>query len=440
MCEDLRKVEGTKMEGELQEFADHAFSLRHALDCMRSGGMNLDAHAGSWEAFESATGQSSSSNEQVAGSKQKRTSRSCKVDVIRCESLAGLPAATMQRVVKRDYNVVVSMVPLQSPPSVVSADGDGPVHFGPPSRAASSPWMKLLLYSVAQSGPVSIVLMRGQRLRVLPPYLAGCAKALVWAWDGIGVSGVGGKFEGSLVEGNILLHCLNAVMKQSAVLIQPFPRVCLTNAATGGPATKDVALPLNQSGPSIEDNHVVKNYEPHPTLIQATGELSLRTAGYVRLVKVHRLGLEHSTPHTSSDEGAWEWVPQSVEFGIPLFNTELCKNICEGIVRADLFDSVSLTRHGEAMQALRKKLISFIDDYQPSGSVCRLAYDGGKRGSGFQGQESAATGQWSPWSGFEGEMVLPPLTPTLSSSTNLQQPMRSRRRSEVASFVGELPK
>ena len=99
------------------------------------------------------------------------------------------------------------MVPLILPPGAVSTDVTGPVQFTPPVRAAVTPWMKLLLYSVAGRGPVSVALVRGQRLRLLPPPLYSCEKALVWSWDGSGVGGIGGKYEGTLVDGSILLHC-----------------------------------------------------------------------------------------------------------------------------------------------------------------------------------------------------------------------------------------
>lgn len=39
LCRDLGTLEGTKFEGELQEFANHAFSLRCILECLSSGGI-----------------------------------------------------------------------------------------------------------------------------------------------------------------------------------------------------------------------------------------------------------------------------------------------------------------------------------------------------------------------------------------------------------------
>lgn len=429
MCEDLQQVEGTKMEGELQQFADHAFSLRHALECLRSqdtslevgeeeisdfSGFLLEPHspgdgdellqsgqlvqqsadnieadhrfaADSVAETAETTAVSSdmvdtmsvshllttvSLGERIS-SKDNLQSRkpTSRVDVIRIESLQDLAPATMQRVLRRDYDVVVSMIPLPSPPSVSSPDGLGPVHFGPPSRASISPWMKLLLYQTAGSGPISVALIKGQRFRILPPPLAGCAKALLWTWDGIGVNGLGGKFEGTLVEGNILLHCVNTLLKHNALLIQPFPKAYLDSGGSGKPVERNIPLPLCESSDQCE-------WSIHPSIVQATKELALQTSsGYIRLIQIPQIeGASGSQNPQDGKENNWEWVPQSVEFGVPLFDTELCKSVCRGVIQAHLFSSTSLIEHRQAMHDLRRRLRDFIMDYQAAGSKASLAY------------------------------------------------------------------
>lgn len=422
MCEDLQQVEGTKMEGELQQFADHAFSLRHALECLRCQGNGSEAgeedttdfsgfqleprspvdgdellhsgqlvpqSAGTFEEdfpyvaesgavtaetfvapFEMTRLHATLSLGERITSKENLQARkpASRVDVIRIESLQDLAPATVQRVLRRDYDVVVSMIPLPSPPSISSPDGLGPVHFGPPSRASISPWMKLLLYQTAGSGPVSVALIKGQRFRTLPPPLAGCAKALLWTWDGTGVNGIGGKFEGTLVEGNILLHCVNTLLKYNALLIQPFPKACLDSRGTGKPATKNVPLPLSET-PEDPSPHI------HPSLVQAANELGLQTLGYIRLVQIpHVEGTFDSQNPQERTENTSDWVPQSVEFGVPLFDTELCKSVCQGVIQSHLFASASLFKHRQAMYDLRRRLQDFINDFQASGSKAASAY------------------------------------------------------------------
>lgn len=226
--------------------------------------------------------------------------------------------------------------------------------------------MKLLLYQTAGSGPISVALIKGQRFRILPPPLAGCAKALLWTWDGIGVNGLGGKFEGTLVEGNILLHCVNALLKHSALLIQPFPKAYLDSGGSGRPVERNIPLPLCESSDKSE-------WPIHPSIVQATKELALQTcSGYIRLVQIPQI--EGQNPQDDGKESNWEWVPQSVEFGVPLFDTELCKSVCRGVIQAHLFSSASLIEHRQAMHGLRQRLQDFIMDYQAAGSKASSAY------------------------------------------------------------------
>lgn len=201
--------------------------------------------------------------------------------------------------------------------------------------------MKLLLYQTAGSGPISVALVKGQRFRILPPPLAGCAKALLWTWDGIGVNGLGGKFEGTLVDGSILLHCVNSLLKHNALLIQPYSK-----AYSGRPVERNVPLPLCEDDSSV-----------HPSILQTTKELALQTcSGYIRLVQVPR------------GEVDWDWVPLSVEFGVPLFDTELCRSVCRNVIQAHLFSNGSLMEHRQRMHELRRRLQEFIMDYQAAGN------------------------------------------------------------------------
>jgi hypothetical protein len=274
------------------------------------------------------------------------------------------------------------MVPLASSPLLAFPDGSGPVHFGPPSPAACTPWMKLLLYSVAQAGPPTLALVRGQRLRLLPPQLKDCKRAFIWAWDGVGVGGVGGRGgEGSVVEGGLLLHALNILLKFSAVLVQPL--------GEGGVETVDVPLPLPEEAvgdlltSDLDADGVVGGGDPFAklhkelALRRVVHDLYLGTLGYIRMAQftlVQTVGSSAGGNKLPSDQkpSTVQWVPQSVEFGVPLFDTSLCKKVCEGAVRGRLFDPANLEKHRGSMQALRLQLREFIGDYKANG---RLAND-----------------------------------------------------------------
>ncbi|KAH9299528.1 hypothetical protein KI387_031210, partial [Taxus chinensis] len=454
LCNDLLALEGTKFEGELQEFANHAVSLRCALECLQSGGLTIDTtaddvsdlidarpskidfvnaenpskSAGNFNFCEELQSNRSGSNDLHLSSFQSgsslmdnqpfasnslfpdfnkvadRSSEQCadqllkvdldaktestsfsyndfsvnsknrvkrkrkyRVDVLRCESLAGLAPATLHRLFRRDYDIIVSMIPLPSSPSTILPVGTSPVHFGPPSNSAMTPWMKLILYSVAASGPVSVVLMKGQRLRLLPSPLLGCEKALLWPWDGSTVGGLGGKFDGTLVNGNILLHCLNSLLKFSAVLVQP-------------------------------------------------------------LLKVHKMA---AYGNISAKNTKCEWVPLSIEFGIPLFSPELCRSICQRVIQSQLLQANSLSEHREAMQKLRKRLRDFCADYHVTGPISKLVYAKEQTTKDASPQLTTyASGRWDSF-------VESP-TPWTTSDKQSEKFDRQRKRSEILSFDGDI--
>ncbi|WJX77938.1 hypothetical protein P8452_61204 [Trifolium repens] len=119
--------------------------------------------------------------ESDVGTEMQKTKKYC-VDILRFESLASLAPTTLNRLFLRDYDILVSIVPLSH--SSILPRPTGQVHFGPPTYSSMSPWMKLVLYSTVASGPLSVVLMKGQCMCLLPAPLASCEKALIWSWDG----------------------------------------------------------------------------------------------------------------------------------------------------------------------------------------------------------------------------------------------------------------
>ncbi|KAL5558920.1 hypothetical protein UlMin_035131 [Ulmus minor] len=510
LCKDLGTLEGAKFEGELQEFANHAFSLRCVLECLLSGGVATDMKtdeicnkvdmiaSGSDEATSlvaditledksgnigiSGDGSSgdgsmnvgtqsiseSSASETIAGASSedtscssevsnsqedspndekivlaegadvgKETSRRIKkyrVDILRCESLASLAPATLERLFLRDYDIVVSIVPL--PHSSVLPGPAFPIHFCPPSHSSMTPWMKLVLYSTVACGPLSVVLMKGQCLRLLPAPLAGCEKALIWSWDGSTIGGLGGKFEGNLVKGSVLLHCLNSLLKHSAVLVQPLSKNDLDSS--GRIITLDIPLPLKNSDGSvaqIEKDMGLGEEESsklNSLLADIANEMELWTVGYIRLLKLYK---ERESDHFSPDDEKYEWVPLSVEFGVPLFSPKLCNNICKRVVSSQLLQTDSLHEHHEAMQSLRKRLRDICAEYQATGPAAKLLYQKEKAKEPQPSRQlmNYASGRWNP-------LVDPssPISGALSEHQRLKLANRHRCRTEVLSFDGSI--
>lgn len=515
LCKDLSSLEGTKFEGELQEFANHAFSLRCVLECLHSGGVVTDVKAGEvcdkmdmlassndestlianitltekagnsetnepmWDKDDLASsgmppegsilaeyatrstsdellsatlseennylGEVSESDPTFhndekmiidegpdAGRDLFRRKKKYRVDILRCESLASLAPATLNRLFHRDYDIVVSMVPL--PPLSILPGPTGPIHFGPPSYSSMTPWMKLVLYTTLASGPLSVVLMKGQCLRLLPAPLAGCEKALIWSWDGSTVGGLGGKFEGNLVKGSVLLHCLNSLLKHSAVLVQPLGRDDLDGS--GRIMTMDIPLPLKNSDGSIaligkelglcEEDSLQLN----SLLTDLANKIELWTVGYIRLLKLIN---ERESNYFSPADETYEWVPLSVEFGMPLFSPKLCNNICKRVASSQLLQTDSLNEHHDAMQSLRKQLRDICAEYQATGPAAKLLYQKEQSKDSSRQLMTYASGRWNP-------LVDPssPISGALSDHQRLKLANRQRCRTEVLSFDGSI--
>ncbi|KAK8458016.1 hypothetical protein SEVIR_3G284200v4 [Setaria viridis] len=366
----------------------------------------------------------------TGNSPSSKSKRSYQVNILRCESLASLAPSTLERLLARDYDMIVSMVPL--PSSSVLPCPSGLVHFGPPSYSSMTPWMKLALYTSGSSGPISVVLMKGQRLRLLPEPLASCEKALIWSWDQSMVGGLGGQFEGNLVKGSLLLHYLNSMTKYSAVIVQPLSIDDLDE--TGNIITIDVPLPLKNADGSIPSTIVGTDLpkEQVSSLILLLEDLSnkveLSTVGYLRLVRLHRVS------ETLVNE-SYEWIPLSIEFGIPLFSPKLCEKICERVAESQMLQKDDITEHYETMQNVRKSLKELCTEYQATGPTARLFNQrGGSKNNSPRKLVNIVSGRWSPFHD--------PSSPTHSGSPSEKDRTKPARRqrcfTEVLSFDGSI--
>ncbi|KAK7300382.1 hypothetical protein RJT34_11226 [Clitoria ternatea] len=362
------------------------------------------------------------------GTEMLRRKKKYRVDILRSESLASLAPATLNRLFLRDYDIIVSIVPL--PHSSILPTPTGPVHFGPPTYSSMSPWMKLVLYSTAGSGPISVVLMKGQCLRLLPAPLAGCEKALIWSWDGCTIGGLGKKLEGNLVKGSILLHCLNSLLKHSAVLVVPLSRCDLNEY--GKVITLDIPLPLKNSDGSIssvgKELGLCKeeNSKLNSLLTNLGNKMELWTVGYLRLLKL--CGGTKSCQ--LSCEEKCEWVPLSVEFGMPLYSPTLCNNICRRIVSSELLQASLSSKHHDAMQNLRKKLRDICAEYQSTGAYTKLLYQKEPASGELM---NYATGKWNPLTDPSS-----PISGALDVRQRFKLANRQHSQTEVLSFDGSV--
>ena len=93
----------------------------------------------------------------------------------------------------------------------------GPTNFGPTAEAGT-PWLQLALYTAMAQGPLTVVLVCGQRLWRLPPQLASCSHVLVWPWD---LESVRAQTSPVLLESAFLLFSLNEYLSRTAIMVQP---------------------------------------------------------------------------------------------------------------------------------------------------------------------------------------------------------------------------
>jgi len=66
-----------------------------------------------------------------------------------------------------------------------------------------------------------------------------------------------------------------------------------------------------------------------PVLKDLSSKLEMSTLGYLRLLRLHRI----DEPDKFDPENvSYQWVPLSLEFGIPILSPKLCQKICERVV------------------------------------------------------------------------------------------------------------
>ena len=132
------------------------------------------------------------------------------LDLLRYESLSSLDAAVRQRLIERNYQILISMAPISA--ETIYSPFDSIDCLGPSLQEMNSVWMKLFLYDLTKSGPPSLLLPKGSRLNTLPKSLKMFDKYLVTTWN----------HEPTYISNVNILLSINDALLHSAVLIQGF--------------------------------------------------------------------------------------------------------------------------------------------------------------------------------------------------------------------------
>jgi hypothetical protein len=156
------------------------------------------------------------------------------VDLLRYESLSSLDANIRQRLIERNYQLLISMAPVSA--ETVYSPFDSIDYLGPSLQEMNSVWMKFFLYDRTKSGPPSLLLPKGYRLNSLPICLQTFDKYLVTTWN----------HEPSFISNVNILLSINDALLHSAVLIQGFSYTMHT-AKDEHQQTRHIPFPLDST-------------------------------------------------------------------------------------------------------------------------------------------------------------------------------------------------
>uniref|UniRef100_T1J6S9 FAM91 N-terminal domain-containing protein n=1 Tax=Strigamia maritima TaxID=126957 RepID=T1J6S9_STRMM len=357
-------------EGEAQRYFDHALTLRSTIHFLRH-------------------------NRNLCFDLEYPNNAPLGLDLIRCESLLSLESATCARLLNKNYALLVSVAPLSN--EVRTVGGISPPHLGPAISEVNSIWFKLFLYHVTGYGPPTLLLTKGTRIRRLPKMFLVFDRLLVTTW---------GHDPGVLPVSNVLLT-LNDALTHSAVLVQGY-------GVSADGELQYIPFPIDDSENSKENARV------HSAIASLSREMDLRhSCGYVTMLKmtsksdshirkadsvtdksdstlflnlpvngfkdesaIHVLEAEldslalqtNVTPSKSkvsnkvslSDR---DWTLLDCNFGLPLFDAQLNKVICEKFSHFQLCSKESLQHLTQSSHDLSEKLLMFISEFKSKSVV-----------------------------------------------------------------------
>uniref|UniRef100_A0A8C2WFR1 Family with sequence similarity 91 member A1 n=1 Tax=Cyclopterus lumpus TaxID=8103 RepID=A0A8C2WFR1_CYCLU len=350
MMGNLSPVESTA-EGEAQRYFDHALTLKNTILFLR---YNKDLT-------------------QDQGPDIPNIG--FPLDMLRCESLLGLDQATCNRVLNKNYKLLVSMAPLSNEIRPISSCT--PQHIGPAIPEVSSIWFKLYLYHITGQGPPSLLLSKGSRLRKLPDIFQAYDKLLITSWG----------HDPGVVPSSNVLTMLNDALTHSAVLIQG-------HGMHGHGETVHIPFPFNAE--DLKGEFSYSNMCVHKALQKLKENVDLKhQCGYITMLNAnnrHRrrasdrdthLGggldtngstesfelvteenngeIKGKTDNLSSED---EWVPLELCFGMPLFSSELNRKVCQKIASHKLCSNESLQELLHLSRKLSLKVLSFVQSFQ----------------------------------------------------------------------------
>lgn len=228
---ELSKINGDSLEDdgyEAKRYYIHALMLHRTIEFIRS-----DLRLAS-----SLLQEGSDENEE-----QPRVG----LDLIRVESLSNLDTESCERFLRKNYQLIISIAPLNQDVKL-SAASSLP-HLGPGSPLINSLWFRLYIYHITGCGPVSLLLLQGYRLEKLPNEFLKHDTLIINHWSR----------EPTCVTSNTALNAINEALTHSPVLVQAYPIQPVGGNLINSEERVFVPLPLiySDSKDELDDNEVV---------------------------------------------------------------------------------------------------------------------------------------------------------------------------------------
>lgn len=261
------------------------------------------------------------------------------LDLIRCESLLNLDQDSCERLLIRNYELLMSVAPLSNETQIFTSDLIP--YFGA-SSLVNSIWFKLYLYSITNSGPVSFLIAKGVRLTKLPEifYNYDCIMLTPWGRDS------------SVVSISNALIAINETTIFNPVLIQAYPQNYFKLSKN-----ELVYIPLPLLDDPQKDEQIYQEFiTKHPAITKMREHINLnRICGYLTFINYHKqpiFDVDNLNPN--------EWFIYDCHFGIPLFDRQLNNDVCNRIRSNRLFDKEKLKDLIESNKKLFHEIDIFI--------------------------------------------------------------------------------
>eukprot|EP01100_Stratorugosa_tubuloviscum_P009482 TRINITY_DN3982_c0_g1_i2.p1 TRINITY_DN3982_c0_g1~~TRINITY_DN3982_c0_g1_i2.p1 ORF type:complete len:732 (-),score=274.06 TRINITY_DN3982_c0_g1_i2:51-2246(-) len=258
------------------------------------------------------------------------------IDLLRCERLRELDQQTRYRILSKNYGLLLSIAPMSHGTHIISSPV--PFHFGAPIWEVNSPWFRLFLYKLLSSGPPAKLIPRGSRLTNLPNEFINCQKVVLWPLED----------EQEIIFTGNLLAMANEILLSSPLFIYAHSFNSLEANVV------DISFPFDESESEFNIPCVKELVEK----LKCELPIVNYCCGFLRIIEFDKN----------------QWLPLSINFGIPLFNAQLNSLICKKIERFKLFETQNLNNHAIAARELCLKLLDFIVEQVDNSIIPELGH------------------------------------------------------------------